>query len=79
VNTVCPGAILTRIVDNTECRNLESIRFKRNYPDGAVPLTGGKGGTSEQVADSIAYLASDASSHVTGTEIFIDGGESLVT
>ena len=79
VNTICPGAIRTRIIENTERRNLESIRFKRSYPEGAVPLTGGEAGTSEQVADSVAYLASDASSHITGTEIFIDGGESLVT
>ena len=31
-----------------------------------------------QVAETIAYLVSDAASHVTGTEVFVDGGQSLV-
>jgi len=26
----------------------------------------------------IAFLASDAASHITGTEVFIDGAESLL-
>jgi enoyl-[acyl-carrier-protein] reductase (NADH) len=31
-----------------------------------------------QVADAIAYLVSDAASHVNGTEVFVDGGQSLI-
>ena len=44
----------------------------------AYTLTGGKPGTSEQVADLIYFLCSDASSHITGTEMWIDGGQSLL-
>jgi len=41
-------------------------------------LTDGKPGTSEQVAQLVLFLASDASSHITGTEVWIDGAESLL-
>jgi NAD(P)-dependent dehydrogenase (short-subunit alcohol dehydrogenase family) len=78
VNTICPGSIRTKIRDNTVVRNLEKIRIRRDFPDGAIPLTRGEAGTSGQVAEAIAFLASEASSHITGTEIVIDGAESLL-
>jgi 3(or 17)beta-hydroxysteroid dehydrogenase len=37
-----------------------------------VPM--GRMGTAEEVADAIAWLASDAASYVTGTELALDGG-----
>ena len=40
--------------------------------------TQGQPGTSEQVAQLVLFLASDASSHITGTELWIDGAESLL-
>lgn len=78
-NVICPGAIETSIDQNTEQRNLEEIRPPVEYPEGSIPLTGGEPGTSEQVAQLVLFLASDASSHITGTEIWIDGGGSLMT
>jgi NAD(P)-dependent dehydrogenase (short-subunit alcohol dehydrogenase family) len=78
VNIICPGAIYTEIGDNTRSRHRERIRKRIQYQEGIVPLTGGKPGTPEQVAQLVLFLASDASSHITGTEIWIDGGESLV-
>lgn len=74
VNVICPGAIETEIGDNTEQRHTEHLRVAASYPDGQIPLTGSAG----QVADLVAYLASDAASHVTGSEIWIDGGQSLI-
>ncbi len=78
VNCVCPGWITTEIRDNTYRRNLENVRYPIEYPAGFIPLTGGKPGTSEQVAEVISFLASDAANHITGTEMWIDGGESLI-
>lgn len=77
VNVICPGAIDTEIDDNTEHRDLAGARLPVEFPQGKVPLTGGKPGTSEQVAQLVLFLASDASSHITGTEIWIDGAQSL--
>jgi len=78
VNVICPGAIETNIDQSTEQRDLEKVREPVEYPKGRIPLTDGKSGSSEQVAQLVLFLASDASSHITGTEIWIDGGESLL-
>ena len=78
VNAVCPGAIDTEIDDNTNKRNVEQAEIPVEFPEGDIPITGGKPGKSEDVADVIAFLASDASRHVTGVPIYVDGGQSLL-
>ncbi len=78
VNVICPGAIETNIQDNTQQRNLESIREPVEFPEGKIPLTEGEPGSAEQVAQLVAFLASDMASHITGTEVWIDGAESLL-
>jgi NAD(P)-dependent dehydrogenase (short-subunit alcohol dehydrogenase family) len=78
VNVICPGAITTEIDDNTEKRNLEEADVPVEFPEGKIPLTDGKPGKSEQVADLVLFLASDRASHITGTPIWIDGAESLL-
>ena len=78
VNVICPGAIETQIDDNTEQRNLDKIRIKADYPHGNIPLTGDKPGTIQQVAELVLFLASDASNHISGSEIWIDGAQSLL-
>ncbi|HWV77340.1 MAG TPA: SDR family NAD(P)-dependent oxidoreductase [Isoptericola sp.] len=78
VNSVCPGAIDTEIDDNTEQRHTDDLGVPAEFPEGQIPLTGEEPGIAAQVAATIAYLVSDAASHVTGTEVFVDGGQSLV-
>jgi NAD(P)-dependent dehydrogenase (short-subunit alcohol dehydrogenase family) len=78
VNVICPGAIETNINENTEQRNLEQVKEPVEFPEGEIPLTDGAPGTSEQVAQLVLFLASDASSHISGTEIWIDGAQSLL-
>ncbi|MEO3945529.1 SDR family NAD(P)-dependent oxidoreductase [Gorillibacterium sp. CAU 1737] len=78
VNAICPGAIETGIDDNTDYRpELERIRIPVEFPDGDQPLQEGPG-QPDHVADLVLFLASDESSHITGTPIFIDGAESLL-
>jgi NAD(P)-dependent dehydrogenase (short-subunit alcohol dehydrogenase family) len=78
VNVICPGAIETEIDANTERRVVERVKVPVSYPHGSIPLTGRAPGRAEQVADLVLFLAGDRSSHITGTEIWIDGGQSLV-
>ena len=79
VNAVCPGAIETNIGQNTEkTKELKKVEIPIKFPKGQQPLEHGPG-QPEQVAELVYFLASDASSHITGTEIYIDGAESLLT
>ncbi|WP_160725163.1 SDR family oxidoreductase [Bacillus sp. USDA818B3_A] len=79
VNVVCPGAIDTNINENTwkDNEKLKEVQIPVEYPEGSQPLEQ-RAGKPEQVADLVLFLASNQSSHITGSEIFIDGAESLL-
>jgi NAD(P)-dependent dehydrogenase (short-subunit alcohol dehydrogenase family) len=70
-NSVCPGWIDTPF-------NEPAIEFmggraqQEEMVQQTVPLK--RQGTPEEIAPGILYLASDASSYVTGQELIIDGG-----
>lgn len=78
VNAICPGAVETRIDENTTQINTERAEEPAIYPKGTVPLKGGDPGQAAEVAELVAFLASDKASHITGTPIWIDGGQSLL-
>lgn len=77
INVICPGAIDTEIDDNTEAEN-EDVKIPVEFPRGPIPLTGTEPGSSRQVAELIGFLTSDAASHISGTEVWIDGAQSLL-
>ncbi|WP_040952116.1 SDR family oxidoreductase [Gorillibacterium massiliense] len=78
VNAICPGAIETNIGENTNWTpEVEKITIPVEFPKGDQPLQKGPG-QPEHVADLVLFLSSDASSHITGTPIYIDGAESLL-
>jgi NAD(P)-dependent dehydrogenase (short-subunit alcohol dehydrogenase family) len=79
VNAVCPGGIATNISASTLQKNIEDIRYPVNFPKGQVPLSEDGRGDPKQVAQVALFLASDRASHVTGTAVYVDGGQSLVT
>lgn len=76
VNTVCIGLIRSAQQDAKAAKaNLSSVQFYANLGRD-IPL--GRVGLPEEVANVIAFLASDAASYVTGSSINLDGGASGV-
>ncbi len=78
VNVICPGAIETSIEENTRREALERVSEPVKYPEGKIPLTDGDPGEVSQVADLVHFLVSDAASHISGSEVWIDGAQSLL-
>ena len=77
VNAVCPGAIHTNIDQRTYKQHTEEIDIKLEMPEGNPALHHGQGEAID-VADTCLFLASDLSRHVSGVEIYVDGGASLL-
>ena len=77
VNAVCPGAIETNIEESTKKRNTEKLKLDVKLPHGSPAIDQGQGDAME-VADACLFLASPLSRHVSGVELFVDGGASLL-
>jgi NAD(P)-dependent dehydrogenase (short-subunit alcohol dehydrogenase family) len=78
VNAIFPGTTVTGIGANTWRRNTDNIRFPVQFPNGDIPITGDKPAKADDVAEGIVFLCSDAARHITGAELNIDGGQSLI-
>ncbi|WP_326912803.1 SDR family NAD(P)-dependent oxidoreductase [Rhizobium johnstonii] len=78
VNAVCPGEIETNIGANTDSRHPEETEVPVIWPQGDIPIAAGKAGKSEDVAETILFLASERARHITGTPIWMDGGQGLL-
>lgn len=76
-NAICPGKIHTSIEDSTEKRGVEKLGMEVELPQGNPAVDEGVGDIFE-VADTCLFLASDLGRHVSGVEIFVDGGASLL-
>ncbi len=78
VNVICPGGVLTGIEESTTKRHLDRIPGSADFIHDMIPLTDDTAGSSEEVAQLVLFLVSDASIFITGTEVWIDGGGSLI-
>ena len=78
VNAICPGGVLTAIDQSTVKRHLDRILVPPDCIKDVIPLTDNIAGSSEEIAQLVLFLVSDASSFITGTEVWIDGGGSLI-
>ncbi len=67
VNAISPG-----FIDTPPWRSIEAAEQRMNAISKTVPL--GRFGTPDEIAKAVVFFASDDSSYVTGTELFVDGG-----
>jgi NAD(P)-dependent dehydrogenase (short-subunit alcohol dehydrogenase family) len=75
VNAVSPGPIDTPGLNNLVASagaGEERLKALSN----SIPL--GRLGTPDEIAKAVVFLASDDSSYITGTELFVDGGMAQV-
>jgi len=67
-NVVAPGYILTEMTGELDEKVLEGIKEE-------TPL--GRAGEADEVADAVVFLASGASSYITGEVLRVDGGMAM--
>jgi NAD(P)-dependent dehydrogenase (short-subunit alcohol dehydrogenase family) len=67
VNAVSPG-----FTDTAPWHSIEAAEERMKIISNSVPL--GRFGTPDEIAKAVVFLASDDSSYITGTELFVDGG-----
>ncbi|EAQ02098.1 putative short chain dehydrogenase [Pseudooceanicola batsensis HTCC2597] len=65
VNSICPGVIDTPMFYENDPAQLATFRE-------TVPL--GNLGKPEDIANAVAFLASDEAGYITGTDLLVDGG-----
>jgi NAD(P)-dependent dehydrogenase (short-subunit alcohol dehydrogenase family) len=71
VNAVSPGSIDTPGLSDL-LASAPTGQQRLKMISNSVPL--GRLGTPDEIAKAVVFLASDDSSYVTGTELFVDGG-----
>lgn len=72
VNSVCPGGIIGHVKGSKQNQNKVFLKnYKRNCPLKRL-------GKPDDVASSVLFLSSEASSYITGTSFLVDGGYSIV-
>ncbi|HSB75561.1 MAG TPA: SDR family oxidoreductase [Terriglobales bacterium] len=74
VNAICPGYIDTRLWDEYLRRSGDAQGIAAQV-QALHPL--GRRGLPADVAEAVAFLASDSSSFITGTHLVVDGGLTL--
>ncbi|MEU5312500.1 SDR family oxidoreductase [Streptomyces sp. NPDC021562] len=75
VNSIAPGPVETPGLTGLASDPVSAERLLENLAAG-VPLN--RLGRPEEIAETVLFLASDASSYMTGAEIYVDGGASQI-
>lgn len=75
VNCVSPGPIQTPMLDRTSDLNADPAEARKVLLS-RVPL--GRTGFANEIAQAVLYLVSDRSSYVTGHNLVVDGGYTII-
>ena len=67
VNNVCPGYIKSNMT-------LKSYKNAKAHKARLDRMMLNRWGTQEDIVGAVIFLISDASSYITGSDIFVDGG-----
>jgi 3-oxoacyl-[acyl-carrier protein] reductase len=65
INTIAPGYINTKMTQNLDEKQSEELKKR-------IPM--GYGGTPRDVAEAVAFLASEEARYITGQVLGVDGG-----
>ena len=76
VNAVSPGVIPTPGYHTSLGMTEQQLNDYIQSVTPAIPL--GRTGTADEIAKAVAFLASDESSYITGSELFVDGGQGQI-
>jgi NAD(P)-dependent dehydrogenase (short-subunit alcohol dehydrogenase family) len=76
VNAICPGMVRTPMVEKA------AAAFSPDNPDAIIDMIAagipmGRLATILEIGELAAFLASDESTYITGTQVVIDGGSTL--
>ena len=73
VTTIVPGNVLTPGADAIRQNLADAMGVSLADTTAGIPL--GRPGDPRDIAEAVAYLASDRAQWVTGTSLTVDGGE----
>ena len=72
INNICSGGLKGHVAGKS---NLQEKQFIKNY-EKKVPLK--RLGDPEEIANVVTFIASDASSYITGSNVIVDGGWTII-
>ena len=72
INNICSGGLKGHVAGGSSTQEKE---FVKNY-EKKVPLK--RLGNPEEVANVVTFIASDAASYITGANVLVDGGWTII-
>ena len=76
VNALSPGAVPTEGYQTEQGMTEQQVQEYAERVSAEIPV--GRVGTVEEIGKAVVFLASEASSFITGIELTVDGGQTMV-
>jgi NAD(P)-dependent dehydrogenase (short-subunit alcohol dehydrogenase family) len=73
INALCPGGVKTAITESTEVQFANGGYVPEEFPN----MRMGRYADPKELAEMVAFLASDKASYMTGSIVLVDGGLTL--